>query len=192
MKKAIIKSLLFVAFVAAAGCSKQLETTPTQSIDQAQALRTSDDVKVALVGAYTDCGTANFYGGRVFMEADLLGDDNEMDWTGTYQQLTQIKNKTIPVDNSFVANVWLAGYKAINDVNNVLSALNVVTKNDTARVAGEAKFIRGASYFELVKRFARDLNDGDPTTNPGVPIVLTPTLEITEASKVSRATVAEA
>src|SRR6476619_6747507 len=158
MNHILIKTVLVSSLITAVSCNKELDTTPTQSIDEKNALLTSSDVKVALVGAYSDFGTANFYGGRVFMEADLLGDDNEMDWTGTYQQLTQIKNKTIPVDNSFVANVWLAGYKAINDVNNVLSALNVVTKNDTARVAGEAKFIRGASYFELVKRFARAWN----------------------------------
>lgn len=191
MKNNLIKGLLYSTLVVLSACSKELNTTPSQSIDAAVALKTSDDVKAALVGSYADFGSADFYGGRIFMEADLLANVNELNWSGTYQGLTQIYNKAIPVDNIFVTNVWLAGYKAINDVNNVLSAVNVVDSKDSASVAGQAKFIRGASYFELVKRFAKAWNDGNPTANLGVPLVLTPTETITEQSKVKRNTVAE-
>jgi hypothetical protein len=38
-------------------------------------------------------------------------------------------------------------------------------------------------YFELVKIFAKAWNDGDPTTNPGVPLVLTPTHSLKDALK---------
>ncbi|MEQ1799440.1 MAG: RagB/SusD family nutrient uptake outer membrane protein, partial [Lacibacter sp.] len=50
--------------------------------------------------------------------------------------------------------------------------------------------LRAAAYFELVKLYAKDWSNGDPNTNPGVPLVLTPTREITEADKVARAKVA--
>ena len=80
-------------------------------------------MQVALVGSYADLGKSDLYGGHVFVNPDLLGDDNELIWTGTFQGMTQIFNKTIPVDNGFMTNTWLAGYTAINDVNNVLSAL---------------------------------------------------------------------
>jgi len=191
MKNNIIKVAVFISCITAISCNKELDTEPSVSIDKNLALQTSDDVKALLIGAYRDLGTANFYGGRIFMEADLLADVNEMDWTGTYQGLTQIKNKTIPVDNDFVSGIWLSGYRAINDVNNVIGALNVVNPNDSSSVAAEARFIRGAAYFDLVRLFAKAWNDGDPTANEGVPIVLTPTTEITEASKVKRAKVAE-
>ena len=39
--------------------------------------------------------------------------------------------------------------------------------------------------------FAKDWSDGDPNTNAGVPLVLTPTISITNDSKVKRNTVAE-
>lgn len=191
MKNNLIKGFLYSALIILSSCSKELNTTPTQSIDANVALKTSDDVKAALVGSYSDFGAADFYGGRIFMEADLLANVNEVNWSGTYQQLTQIYNKLIPVDNSFVANAWLSGYRAINDVNNVLNTANVVDAKDSASVAGQAKFIRGASYFELVKRFAKAWNDGDPASNPGVPIVLTPTALITKESQIKRNTVAE-
>jgi len=190
MKNILITGILY-ATILLSSCSKELNTTPTESIDVSTALTTSDNVKAALVGAYADFGNVDFYGGRVFLEADFLANVSDFSWGGTYQQLTQISNKAIPVDNSFVANAWLAGYRAINDANNVLNSISVVDAKDAASVAGQAKFIRGASYFELVKRFAKAWNDGDPAANSGVPIVLTPTTLITEENKVKRNTVAE-
>jgi tetratricopeptide (TPR) repeat protein len=191
MKHRIIKALIYTSAIVAFGCSKKLDTVPTASIDAATALKTGDDVKVALVGAYKDFGATNFYGGLIFVEADLLANGNEMNWSGTYQGLTQIENKAIPVDNGFVSGEWLAGYKAINDVNNVLANITVLNAKDKDRVQGEAEFIRAASYFELVKMFAKDWSDGDPNTNAGVPLVLTPTISITNDSRVKRNTVAE-
>ena len=120
MKNRIIKALIYTTAIIAFGCTKKLDTVPTGSIDAADALKTGDDVKVALVGGYKDFGATNFYGGLIFVEADLVANSTEMNWSGTYQELTQINNKTIPVDNGFEASNWLAGYKAINDVNNVL------------------------------------------------------------------------
>jgi len=192
MKKNMLRVYIYALIVSGlAGCTKELNTVPTQTIDQATALETSNDVQVALVGAYADLGSLDFYGGRVFMAADLLGDVNEMNWSGTYQGLTQIKNKAIPVDNIFVRDIWLSGYETINDVNNVLSAMSVVTAKDSARIAGEAKFIRGASYFDLVRLFAKAWNDGTPASNDGIPLVLTPTRGITSENNVKRNSVAE-
>ena len=190
MKYKLINIFLFSTLLFTA-CDKKLDTTPTQSIDAATALGTSDDVQVALVGSYSALGAADFYGGRAFVGPDLLGNSNEIDWSGTYQGFTQIYNKTIPVDNGFVTDTWLTGYIAINDVNNVLGAIGVVNAGIKDRVQGEAEFIRGSSYFDLVRLFGKAYNDGDPATNPGVPVVLIPTESVTDASKVSRNTIAE-
>jgi len=190
MNKNIFKLLFFTALVSMVSCSKRLDVTPAQSIDQADALKTSADVQVALVGSYTQFGNINFYGGRMFVMSELLGDYNELIWSGTFQGLTQIYNKSIPVNNGFVASTWLAGYTAINSANNVLSAISVVDATNKNKYEGEAKFLRAAAYFELVKLYAKDWSNGDPNTNDGVPLVLTPTREITAANKVARAKVA--
>ena len=190
MKRSIIYFCFMIA-ASLAGCSKALDTTPTQSISEADALKTSSDVQVALVGAYADLGKADSYGGRVFVNPDLLGDNNELIWSGTFQGMTQIFNKSIPVDNGFITNTWLTGYTTINDVNNVLSALTVVDAAQKDKVEGEAKFIRGLVYFDLVRLYGKAFNDGTPASNPGVPIVLTPTRSIDAASIVARNSVAE-
>lgn len=191
MKNICRNTVLFTGMLLLASCSKNLDTKPTQSIDQTVALKTSSDVLVALTGAYADLGAASFYGGYPFIGSELLANSGELNWSGTFQQFTQINNKAIPVDNTFIANTWLAGYTAINDVNNVLSAINVVDASKKDRVEGEAKFIRGAVLFDLVRLYAKAWNDGDPAANDGVPIVLTPTLGISSDNFVKRAKVAE-
>ena len=159
-------------------CTKELNTKPYNNIDQTNALKTSSDIEGLLVGAYADLGAADLYGGGSSVTADLLGDYNEIAWSGTFQGMTQIKNKAIAVDNGFTQGTWTSGYKTINDVNNVLDALPVVAEAKRKKVEGAAKFIRAAVYFEMVRLFAKAWNDGDPAANDGVPIKLTPTKEL--------------
>src|ERR1700712_1479288 len=159
MKINISTLLLSAVTVLLFSCSKQLDTSPYNNIDQNNALKTSSDVEGLLVGAYGDLGATDLYGGGAFVTADLLADYNEIYWTGTYQGMTQIKNKAIPIDNSFVEGTWTESYKTINDVNTVLDALSLVSPVKKDRVEGEAKFIRGSVYFDLVRLFAKSWND---------------------------------
>jgi len=191
MRKNFHKIILSAILLATISCNKELNTTPTQSIDLSAALGTSSDVLVSLTGAYADLGFSRMYGGYPFVGSELLANSGEMNWSGTFQQFTQINNKAIPVDNSFVYDTWAAGYAVMNDVNNVLSALAVVDSTKRDRVEGEAKFLRACALFDLVRLYGKSYNDGDPATNDGVPIVLTPTRGITAASKVKRNKVAE-
>jgi tetratricopeptide (TPR) repeat protein len=192
MKKTYIYNLIFASMLLAASssCKKALDVDPVDTIEQSQALLTSKDVEVALVGTYSALGSRNLYGGRPFLMADFLANTDAIEWYGTYEELTQTINKSILKTNTFVDNVWAAGYTTINDANNVLSALSKVDAAKKNKVEGEAKFIRGAVYFDLVRLFGKAYNDGSPATNLGVPIVLTPTTAVTDASYVSRATVA--
>lgn len=182
MKNKIFNIIFLSAILILGSCSKELDTNPFTNIDQNNALKTSSDVEGLLVGAYADLGAADLYGGGAFVTADLLGDLNEIFWSGTYQGMTQIKNKAIPVDNGFVESTWTDAYKVINDVNNVLSSIAVVSAAKQNRVEGEAKFIRGSVYFDLVRLFGKAWNDGTPSANDGVPLKLTPTVELSGAA----------
>ena len=187
-------ALLTIGLLGAAGCSHKLDIAPVQSIDQSAALSTADGVKATLTGAYATLGsreTTGLLGGQTYVYADLLAYTNEITWSGTYQGLTQLNNKQITVDNNFVTNLWLTGYQVVNQTNNVLASLNVLSAADKARVEGEAKFIRGTVFFELIKLYAKAYNDGDPAANPGIPLVTTPTIIVDPSSNVARSTVAQ-
>lgn len=194
MKKNIKYIAALVLLVSLNACTKQLDTKPTSSIDSKDALKNSDDVLGALKGTYADFGSSSFYGGDIFVESELLADDGDINWSGTYQDLTQIYDKSIPVSNGFVASNWEQGYRVINEANVILDSINVVVEASRDAAEGEAKFIRGSSYFDLVRLFARAYNDGDPASNPGVPLILKstdPTKELPESAKVSRSKVSE-
>jgi starch-binding outer membrane protein, SusD/RagB family len=192
MKNRIIKNLLALFIVASiVGCEKRLDIEPTQSVDESQALRTSSDVEAALIGAYRLSGDADVLGGGSKVNAELLGSFEDINWSGTFQGMTQIFNKSIPVNNGFITSQWSDSYETINTLNNVITSINRVDENKRDRVEGEAKFLRGLIYFELVKAYGKDWNNGDPNVNLGVPIVLEPTRVVDSSDKVARATVAE-
>ena len=94
-------------------------------------------------------------------------------------------------NNGNALGTWTSAYSTINRINNVLSAVDKVTSSAAKKnsVEGQALFLRGSLYFELVKLFAKPVGDGDFNANPGVPLVLTPTRNVTEADYKARASV---
>ena len=171
-------------------CDSQLDLRPVDTIDASAAVATSGDVEALLVGAYDSMSDIDLYGGNLIRNAELLGDNGEIFWDGTFVEPDQIFRKAILVNNANVASIWLDAYRTINIANTVLANLKVVDEASRPRVEGEAKFVRAVMYFELVRNFAKAWTDGNPANNAGVPLVLTPTSEINNDSRVSRATVA--
>jgi len=189
LNKIYIGALSAVLILAA--CNKQLDLKPHNSIEQSEAILTAQDVQSTLVGAYNRMVLSDFYGGGAFLYPDMMATQDYVSWHGTYQQITDMSNQAILVDNSFVQATWLDGFQVINQTNNVLANLSKVAAGDKDRTEGEAKFIRGMVYFEMARLFGKDWNDGDPASNLGVPIVLTPTVALTPAAFVVRESVAK-
>src|SRR5687768_236066 len=188
MKKIInIAAILSVSLFTA--CDKELDLIPRQDVAEEVVLSTDQNVKRVLNGAYDALSSASMLGGDVQLYSELLAADAEILWTGTYNQPREVFGKNILTNNSFITATWRDGYNTINIANNVLSGVDKVVPADKDRVRGEALFIRGVSFFELVKLFALPYSAGNTSTNPGIPIVLTPTRAITDSSYVSRASV---
>lgn len=189
-----MKNLLLIC--AATGilsaCNKKLDISPSDSIPADQAFSTDANVKKALNGAYDAMTTDYLLNGDLQLYSELLGAGGEVTWTGTYNQPRQIFEKQILVNNDYVSSTWGKAYAAINICNNIIDAINVVNPEDQDRVKGEALFIRGEMYFELVRFFGKPYSAGNVNTNLGVQIITTPTKgSITEANYVPRSTVAE-
>jgi len=191
--KRYIKHTLFVAatMLLVSACDSRLDVQPTQSIDESTALATEQDIQVTLVGTYDGMSSTNLYGGAIQYSGDLLGDDREVVFGGTFVTLDELWRKTITTGNTQVRDMWLTAYSTINRANNVLDALDKVSAANKNGIEGQARLIRGAMYFELVKLFAKTWGDGDNATNPGVPLVLTPTRSVTDADYKARNSVAE-
>src|ERR1043165_3183690 len=92
MKNSNILKALIVGIVLTA-CNSQLDIQPASSVDASQALKTSKDVKGTLIGAYANLGSANLYGGGVYVYADLLASTGtDINFFGTFQGLTDRKS----------------------------------------------------------------------------------------------------
>lgn len=181
---------LAIAIVALSGCDNKLDQVkPTQSIDESTALSTSQDIEVTLIGAYDGLSSSNSYGGAIQYSGDLLGDDQEVRFGGTFSTMDEIWRKTMTTTNTQTQATWLQSYSTINRVNNILANLSKVESSRKNAVEGESKFIRAISYFDLVRLWAKDYNDGSPSSNLGVPLVTTPTRAVTDADNRPRATV---
>jgi len=191
MRKLILGILMLVAMVTS--CDDRLEVNPTQSIDQDQALSTEKDVLVTLIGAYDGLQEAETYGGDFMTLSELIGNSQDILFTGTFAGLSDIWKLQIVPTNLNARDTWIDAYNAINRCNNVLSALDKITSSEDARarVEGEALFIRASMYFELVRFYAKTWDDGNNATNPGVPLVLEPTKNVTNADYKSRSSVAD-
>jgi hypothetical protein len=186
----LIGTLILLVMVSS--CDDKLDVKPTQSISQDAALSTENDVLVTLIGAYDGLQAATTYGGDFMVMSELIGNSEDILFTGTFAGLSDIWKMQMVPTNSNATGTWTAAYNAINRCNNVLSATDKIILDDTRdRVEGEARFIRAAMYFELVRFFAKTWDDGDNTTNPGVPLVLEPTKSVTEADYKARNSVAE-
>ena len=183
-------SALALAFAFAA-CDKKLDLDPAQSVSEELALATDANVKSVLLGAYDALGKDGLWGGNALRDAELLAADGELRWVGTYTGPREIYNKALIASNGEAEDRWTDAYNAINRANNVLTALETVIADDRGQVEGEARFIRAAVYFELVRFYALPYEAAGNNSQLGVPLVLRPTRGIDESSQVARNTVEE-
>lgn len=174
-----------------AACNKELNLEPAQNISEELALSTDANVKSVLLAAYDGLALDGLFGGNTMRDAELLGADGEILWVGTYEAPRAVFNHQQIANNSEAENMWVDAYYTINICNNVLGALDVVNEADRAQVEGEARWIRAMAYFQLVRFYGQAYQPGGNNSQPGVPIVLTPTRKIDEGSFVTRNTVEE-
>ncbi len=185
-----LAAILFTSVLATA-CEKRLDVFPYQSIADDKALLSEGDVNVTLIGAYDGAQAATVYGGDIMVMNELIGNSDNINFTGTFAGLSDAYKAQMNANNSNALGTWSASYSTINRINNVLSAVDKVTSSTAKKnsVEGQALFLRGSIYFELVKLYAKPVGDGDYAANPGVPLVLTPTGNVTQADYKARATV---
>lgn len=176
------------------GCSQELDIEPNDSVTEDKAVDSEEAIQSLLVGAYDRMADDDVYGGWIQMTSDLLGTNYDITWNGTFSDPDDIWQKVIASSNGQAEVTWTEAYETINITNIILANLSIVSDADEKnRIEGEAKFIRGAMYFELVRLYAKDWADGNPTSNLGVPLKLSPTdLNYTsEGNSIPRNTIAQ-
>lgn len=195
-----MKKIFFICYISVAAlglnsCDSMLNVDPTQTIETNSSLQSSRDIEAYLIGCYDGLqGTStngDTYAGGFQYTSELLGNSGtEFRFGGTFANLLELDTKTTTKINSTAELQWVRAYNVINRCNTVLANLSKVESAKKDRFDGEASFIRGALYFELVRLYGKQWGDGDNNVNLGVPIILTPTTTVSEADFPARASVA--
>lgn len=188
--KKIISIIVLLAVVLFQSCEKFLDLEPQQAVSDQTIYGNHEGVQNALYGAYERIAGPQLYAGTSIFHSDLVANSGDMNWLGTFIQYRQMNWKSMDPNDNLISSKWIRSYQAIDLVNNVLASLSVVKESERDRIEGEALFIRGIIYFELVRFYALPFVKGEPNTHDGVPLVLTPTSGINENSYPARANVA--
>jgi hypothetical protein len=174
-------------------CGEKLNIEPKQSIDADVALTTPENIQTTLVGAYLTARSQNLFGSQFNEYSELYATTGDMIFIGTYEEPREFVNKEATVTNGYVETTWIDAYKLINTCNTILEeeTLAILDDDDKSRIEGEARFLRGWVLFEMTRYFGLPYEPGQTNNQPGVPIVLTSTKDVSDAVKVARNTVEE-
>lgn len=184
----ILFSIIFM-MTAFNSCDDMLDIEPQLAISDDEVYGDHDGVVNALYGAYDRMAGPQLFAGTSIFHSDLTANSGQVYWAGTFIEYEQMNTKNMDPSDSFIADKWNRAYWTIDLVNNVIEHIDIVDESDRATVEGEARFIRGILYLELVRFFAAPYVAGETNGHPGVPLVITPTAGITEDNYPERATV---
>jgi starch-binding outer membrane protein, SusD/RagB family len=194
LKKYLYITVAVFAFTA---CSKDLELEPANSVQEdalfSNPATLKSNMKAVLTGIYDRLGDSDVFGGSVLRNAELMPNEGEIQWRGTFSGPREMSRQALTAANDDVANYWLDSYRVINGANTVLANLNNVATEQRSQYEGEALFARALTFFELTRWFAKTY-DAQNASLPAVPLVLAPTTYdkiISGASRVKRNTTEE-
>lgn len=181
-------------------CEKSdfLEIRPTgNTVLTDDAIKTVDDLKKIMIGAYAQMNSSGFMNGNPLVSADVMADDAVT--TSSIFDWSQITAHGMDLFNPRGRDTWNNTYQAINRANVAASSTiadNILASADPAVVnelKADAAFLRGLGHFHLVRFFG--LPYSDQTKNiagKGVIIRTRGTTTITESfNRQQRSTVEE-
>ena len=168
-----IYTLCLLLLVAAVACNKKLDVIPQNSVTPDN-IQTSADVQALLGGAYTQLQSYGAFGEQFILIPDLIADSDQINWVGTYPEYRDIQEKRAQTNNYVAGSLWGNSYKIIDIANTVMDKLALVDSSDRSNYKAQALFLRGLVYYELVGLFGKPYSDGNASSNPGVPILLSP------------------
>ena len=153
-----IKSIIAATLVVTSmlGCNKKLDVLDKNNPTTESYFKTAVELQNGVNAVYSTLRSAELVGREWFFTHDMRGGEC---WAGGAQleapRAELLKQPSPATSNAVMSNVWTGCYQMINRANLVLGKAPAITDNTTLRdrVVGEAKFLRGWAYFELVSQW---------------------------------------
>jgi len=153
--KIYIVSFIFVGLLS---CNKILDVEPETFTSGSNYYDTENQIETAVNGAYSVLQTLNT-SGNYWIFTEVRADNSTYQYNPnnrcciTREQVDEFLNTAT---DRYTETVWSVLYNGIAQTNVILSRIESVSFSDMAkkdRLIGEAKFLRGLLYFNLVRLF---------------------------------------
>ncbi len=188
LKYSVLGTLL-VAF--AISCDGLLDTEPTVSVSSDRVITTASGMDAVLTSAYDRLRSDNLYRYWIPAGPEVLADNSELHPINSGRFSSQAENA---FGSHFTTGVWSTSYRLINEANIIIDGAEATetSQSHRNRLMGEAYFLRGLAYHELLRIYGYEPNHPLISTwNQGVIIRTEPTLGLSNADLRARASVLE-
>lgn len=151
------------------GCNKKLEEDPRASLTPISYFKSQSDLDAAVAGMYIQLARDGAWGFTSKMTSYFGADDITTDPglnKGDFREFDRLSGSS---SNGSLPNQWNGPWQTIYNANNIIANYSKVNSSDELKneSAGQAYFLRGLSYYYLVRTFG------------ALPLVLGP-IEVTE------------
>ena len=170
--------------MAVSGCDSALDIDPVTEIPEEDAFKDVQSARATVNGLYAGLqggqDAAEYYAAEIQSFSELSSDNAQH--TGTFSVYREADRALVTSANGSVEGLWDDIYDVINRANLVIThvpgvpGLSVAERDE---MLGQAHFIRALGHFDALKMWG------------GVPIKTAPVSNVSEASNVTRSTLAE-
>ncbi|MBS1567042.1 MAG: RagB/SusD family nutrient uptake outer membrane protein, partial [Bacteroidetes bacterium] len=169
MKRYIILLTCMTALLAS--CKKQLKEVPASFLTPDNFYQNAADAQSAINGVLSALQPQAYYQRTIYIITELPADCLTPLLTQNQERIDMYKLQYTPT-NPEISNWWQNSYKLISRANDVIAHVPAINMDVTARnnIVGNAYFLRGMAYFDLVRSF------GD------VPLLLVPITSPSDSS----------
>lgn len=182
MKKIKIQIFILVALFAINGCDV-LDQEPESLIATTNAIQDARSAESALNGVYHLVQNGDLYGARFILANEMLAENARATAFQAFWQ--ELDNGNVPASNFHLEDMWISAYAVINASNAIIASVPEIadiSEGDADRIMGTAHFFRALMHFDLLRQFGEFF---DQSSIYGVPLILTPSLQVAETSRSS-------
>lgn len=154
MNKSVVVLLLAITSILA--CTKKLNVLDGNNPTNESYFKTAIELQNGVNAIYSTLRSGELVGREWFFTHDMRSGECNAGGAQLEAPRAELLKQPSPApSNSVMTNVWTGAYQMINRANLVLSKAPEVTDNVALRdrLVGEAKFLRGWAYFELISQW---------------------------------------
>lgn len=158
-----------------ASCTKEIDQSPTHTLNGDERFNTIGDYEFALKGAYSLFLADGYYGSNsanAFVGLPDMMSDNLYETTESLANYTQLAGWYYTADDATVEDIWLDAYSIVRQANLTLRNIdNLAAENPGAvnRIKAQAIAIRALVHFDLLRYFGEEYDRN--STRLGIPYV---------------------